>query len=114
LMILDARSKKEYEISHLKNAKRVGFEDFDTERVWMIRRNIPLVIYCTTGDRSRVLAAFLTEMGFENVKILDGAIIEWANEQLPLLDLKNLKTTQIHVYKKENASLLRKGRAVWN
>jgi len=113
-IILDARSQREYDISHIKNAKRVGFEDFDTERIWMLRRTSPIVIYCTTGDRSRILAAYFAEMGFKDVKILDGAIIEWSNEQLPLFDKKNLKTTQVHILKKENAALLRKGKAVWN
>jgi len=113
-VILDARSQREYEISHIKNAKRIGFEDFDTERIWMLRRTLPIVIYCTTGDRSRILAAYFAEMGFQDVKILDGAIIEWSNEQLPLFDKKNLRTTQVHILKKENAALLRKGKAVWN
>ncbi len=113
-IILDARSLREYEVSHIKNAKRIGFDDFGSEQVWMIRRTLPVVIYCTTGDRSRILAAYLSEMGFKNIKILDGAIIQWSNEQLPLVDKKKLKTTQIHVQKKENAALLRKGKAVWN
>jgi rhodanese-related sulfurtransferase len=113
-ILLDARSQREYDVSHLKNAKRIGFEDFNTERIWMLRRTLPIVIYCTTGDRSRLLAAFMVDMGFQNIKILDGAIIQWSNEQLPLFDKKNLKTTQVHIIKKENAALLRKGKAIWN
>lgn len=113
LYVLDARDEREFRISRIKGARRVGYEDFSTEQIWMLRRNVPVVVYCTAGERSGILADYLLFSGFSDVRILSGAIIGWSNAQLPLVDSRNLKTTQVHVLKKENNALLKKGRAVW-
>ncbi len=113
LYILDARDEREYRISRIKGARRVGYADFSTEQIWMLRRNVPVIVYCTAGERSGILADYLLFSGFNNVSVLAGAIIGWSNAQQPLVDAKNLRTTQVHILSKENNSLLKKGKAVW-
>ncbi len=113
IAILDARSQKEYTVSHLKSARRVGFEDFSTERVWMIRRQLPVVVYCTNGDRSKVVANYLVQMGFKNVRVLDGSLLAWCNDGFPVYNANNNKTEKVHVFAKENNTLLKKGKAIW-
>jgi rhodanese-related sulfurtransferase len=113
IIILDARTEKEYNVSRIKNARRVGFDDFSSERIWMLKRTAPIVVYCTSNERSNVVADYLLEIGFKDVSILHLAIIGWSNAGLPLYDRKNIKTNYVHVGKKDNNNLLKKGRPVW-
>jgi rhodanese-related sulfurtransferase len=113
ITILDARTEKEYKVSRIKNARRVGFDDFSSERIWMLKRSAPIVVYCTNNERSNIVADYLLHIGFSDVTILHLAIIGWSNAGLPLYDSKNLKTNYVHVGKKENNSILKKGRSVW-
>lgn len=113
LALLDARSREEYEVSHIHQARRIGFEDFSTERIWMLKRQAPIVIYCAAGERSYITADYLRALGFSDVAVLEESLIGWSNADLPLYTSKNAKTPQIHIHKKENNSLLKKGRPVW-
>jgi rhodanese-related sulfurtransferase len=64
IYILDARSREEYEISHIEGARRVGFDDFSVEKVWNLDRNTKVVVYCGIGERSEKIAERLKQMGF--------------------------------------------------
>jgi rhodanese-related sulfurtransferase len=113
ISILDARSPEEYNISHLRQARRVGYIDFSSERIWMYNRQKPIVVYCTVGERSRIVADYLLYVGFSDVSILEQSIIGWVNAGLPLVDSKNINTSYVHIGSKDNQSLLKKGRAKW-
>jgi rhodanese-related sulfurtransferase len=113
ITVLDARTQPEFEISHLSSARWVGYEDLSNQRIWMFRRDLPVVVYCTTGDRSKWVAAYLSYVGYKNVSILQEGIIGWANLSYPLLNSKNLKTEKVHIYEKKNQSLLKKGKSVY-
>lgn len=51
-------------------------------------RNIPkdkeVVIYCRSGNRSGVVAAKLSQLGYTNVKNMAGGIMKWKAEGLPV------------------------------
>ena len=53
-VFLDAREKKEFDVSHIKNAIWVGYEDFDTLRVQNIARDEKIIVYCSVGYRKRI------------------------------------------------------------
>jgi rhodanese-related sulfurtransferase len=113
ITVLDARSLEEYNISHIRQARRVGFSDFSSERIWMYNRQKPIVVYCAVGERSRIVADYLLYVGFSNVSILEQSIIGWVNAGFALVDSKNITTNYVHIGSKDNQSLLKKGRAKW-
>jgi hypothetical protein len=56
-----------------------------------------IVVYCSVGYRSSVLARKLQDMGVTRVYNLEGSIFKWANEERPLV--RNGDTVQkVHPY----------------
>ena len=85
-VLLDSRSREEFEVSHLEGARWVGFEEFDLERVADLDRDTPLVVYCSVGKRSELIGERLEEAGFRSVRNLRGGLFQWANEGRPIVN----------------------------
>lgn len=111
LHILDTRSRTEYTISHIKDARPAGFLDFSAERVWMLNRSARIIVYSATESRSRTVAQYLKLMGFLDVQILENGLIGWKNAGQPIFDQKG-KTDRIHVGKRANTRLVKRGLVV--
>lgn len=112
VFVLDARSKEEYEMSKIPGARRVGFEDFTVERVWMYQRNASIVVYCTNGERSEKVAEYLELMGFSNIRHLRSGAVDWLNNGHDLWDKDQAPTKNIHIWKKELLPTLKKGKGL--
>lgn len=112
IFLLDARSKDEFEVSHLKNAKRIGHNDFTVERVWMVDRKARVIVYSAAGNRALLSAQYLILMGFRDVQILDGSLIGWKNSGKDIYDIDNKVTERVHVGNRKNMKLLTKGKVV--
>ena len=54
--ILDARSSREFEVSHIPGATWVGYEDFLLDRLAGIDIHKPVSVYCSVGYRSEQIA----------------------------------------------------------
>lgn len=106
--IIDARTPKEFNVSHLPGAIR--FEENLTNR---IPKDRPLLIYCTVGVRSNRVAKELSDLGFSDVYDMKEGILGWANNQLPVVDNEDEPTEKIHTYSKSFAHLLKHGEAVY-
>lgn len=112
LYLLDTRGKDEYAISHLKNAREVGYFWFDMRDVYDIPKSATVIIYCAVGNRSSRIAEKLIKAGYKNVFVLYGGIFEWVNEGNPVYTHKDIQTSQIHAYTKEWSIWLEKGNKV--
>lgn len=112
VFVLDARSQQEYELSHIPGARRIGFEDFSVERVWMYQRNSHIVIYCTNGERSLKMGEYLELMGFTHIRKLNGGAIEWLNHGYDLRTKDDVATKDLHIWKKELLKDLKKGKGI--
>ncbi|AWV97738.1 rhodanese-like domain-containing protein [Arcticibacterium luteifluviistationis] len=113
IVFLDAREKGEYNVSHLKNAKWIGFEDFDLARVNGIDKNAEVVIYCSIGVRSEKVGEKLMAAGYTNVKNLYGSIFEWVNQGHSVYDLAGKPTPKVHAYNKKWGVWLNEGEKVY-
>ncbi|HET8829676.1 MAG TPA: rhodanese-like domain-containing protein [Pelobium sp.] len=98
--LLDAREKEEFEVSHLKNAKNVGYIWFDMRRVSEIPKNAKVVVYCSVGYRSEKIAEKLLNNGFQQVYNLYGGIFEWVNQHHPVYKTNGVQTAEVHTYNK--------------
>ncbi len=94
-VLLDVRTKPEYEVSHLAHATRV--EPDSDPAVLPLSHDQPIVTYCSVGYRSSAFAKKLEEAGFKNVVNLDGSIFQWANENRPLVHYSN-PTGKVHPF----------------
>jgi len=113
--ILDARELKEYEVSHLKNAIHVGYDNFDlnTTQKQLTNKDAIIVVYCTLGVRSEDIAEKLKAAGYSKVYNLFGGIVEWKNEGYPVYNAKGKETQRVHVSSKQWGKWLKKGRKVY-
>ena len=78
LILLDAREKKEFEISHLKNACFVGYTTFNLKEIFkkIPNKKSKIVVYCSLGIRSEDIAEKLKVAGYTNVLNLFGGLFE--------------------------------------
>lgn len=110
---IDSREKVEFDVSHIKGATWVGYDDFDMARMDDISKNEPIIIYCSVGYRSEKIGEKLIEAGYTNVSNLYGGIFEWVNQEKPIVDLSGKPTTKIHGYSKTWGIWLSKGEKVY-
>ena len=113
ITIIDTRSAEEYQTSHLKNAQFADFDSFDATKYSTLNPNDTIVLYCTIGYRSGKCGAQLKEKGFKNVYNLYGGILNWSNNELPLIDTQNQSTQKVHTYSKSWSKWLVKGVGVY-
>lgn len=113
-IFIDARERKEYEVSHIQGAVWVGYDDFDLDRLGEIDRDAPLVVYCSVGYRSEKIAEALTQQGFTNVSNLYGGIFEWVNTGREVVDMQDDETSKVHAFSKSWGVWLTKGKKVYD
>ena len=79
-LVLDVRGVDEYEVSHLHGASRA----LSVEEALPVLQNMSvdrdIVLYCSVGYRSSLLAEQLLDQGVEIVYNLEGGLFTWANE----------------------------------
>lgn len=110
---LDAREYKEYAVSHLRGAKYVGDKDFNLTNLSGIRKDKPLIVYCSIGKRSERIARKLRSLGYSRVYNLYGGIFEWVNQGHPVYNRYDQPTDSIHAYSRFWGRWLEKGIKVY-
>ena len=98
VVILDAREPKEFEVSHIKNARNIGYDKPDFDVLSEVKKDAMIVVYCSIGYRSEKIGEKLEKQGFENVYNLYGSIFEWSNKGYILVGADEQQTRQIHTY----------------
>lgn len=97
-IILDAREKKEYDVSHIPNAIYVGYDQPELETIQSLDKSKKLLFYCSIGYRSEKIGEKAKELGFDQVYNLYGSIFEWANKGYELENISKEKTKKVHGY----------------
>ena len=110
---LDTREKKEFDISHIKGAKCVGYDNFKLSIVNSIPKNSEIIVYCSIGARSQNIGEKLKKQGYTNVKNLYGGFFQWNNSGLPKVNSSSKPTSRIHGYSKDWGKWLTKGTIVY-
>lgn len=114
ILILDTREINEFEVSHLKNAKYVGYNTFDSKKIMQNykNQNDTIVVYCSIGIRSEKIAEKLLKLGYKNVYNLYGGIFEWKNQGEQVVDFTQKPTENVHAFSKEWSKYLLKGNKI--
>ncbi len=115
VILLDARESKEYEVSHLKNAIFVGYEQFNIRKTIkkLPNKDAKIVVYCSLGVRSEDIAEQLKSKGYLKVYNLYGGIFEWKNDGNSVFEKGGVETNKVHAYSKEWGAWLLKGEKVY-
>ena len=104
-VLLDVRTRAEFEVSHLEGAKHV--EPSAPPSAVREPKDRPLVTYCSVGYRSGAFAKKLADAGYTNCVNLEGSIFRWANEGRPIV--RNARrVNEVHPYNRTWGLLLKK------
>lgn len=112
VFLLDAREIAEFNVSHLGNAKFVGYKNFNIDSLQNTDKNQSIVVYCSVGYRSEKITEKLINAGFTNVQNLYGGIFEWKNKKLDVYDNNGI-TNNIHPYNNTWGLWLKNGKKVY-
>ncbi len=112
-MFLDAREAEEYNVSHILNARFVGYKKFSIAGIGTVNKNEPIVVYCAIGKRSDEITKKLRDAGFTNARNLYGGIFEWVNQGHPVFNSQNIRTDSVHAYGRFWGQWLDKGTKVY-
>ena len=83
--LVDVRSPEEFNAEHLKNAININWNNPDfEEKIKSLNKDKPIFVYCKAGGRSIKAAARLADLGFIQIYNLDGGIMSWDSENLPI------------------------------
>lgn len=106
-LLLDARNENEYAVSHLQGAVCATSEQQALRALKDQPKDLPIVVYCSIGYRSSLLARKLTAQGYSNVKNLEGSIFAWANEGRPVYRGAS-EVKKVHPFNEQWGQLLKK------
>lgn len=111
-VFLDAREPEEFSVSHIRNARYIGYKDLNLDVIKDLPKDTAIIVYCSVGYRSQKVTEKLLEAGFTNVHNLYGGIFEWVNSGRPVVDQKGV-TQRVHAYSRSWSKWLQKGEPVY-
>lgn len=77
IIILDVRTKEEYDSGHIKGSILLPHDEIDASAVSLLPdKYAKLLVYCRTGRRSEIAAKALLELGYTDVTDF-GGINDW-------------------------------------
>ena len=87
LLIIDVRTKEEYDREHFPKAKLINFFESDFEKKLKgLDKDKAYLLHCQSGGRSRGALKKMRALGFKEVYHLDGGILAWKKSGGELTD----------------------------
>jgi len=80
-LVIDVREPREFRRRHISDAVSIPLATALSERQ-RIPRDRPVVLVCRAGRRSARAAAALAQQGYSNVRIVEGGIAAWEQDNL--------------------------------
>jgi len=86
VVILDVRTKAEFDEGHIANAININVESNEfLSEISKLDKSKTYAVYCRSGRRSADALAKMTNEQFISLSHLDGGVIDWTNAGLPLV-----------------------------
>ncbi len=95
ILLVDVREDEEYAVSHIPGA--LNLKNPKTIAKLAVQSGKDIVVYCSVGYRSAIMAKELKNLGVKNVVNLQGSLFAWANHGLPLVNQSG-STRKVHPY----------------
>jgi len=74
--LVDVRTPEEYAMSMLPGAINIPLQDIDSLAQGSLEKNLPVIVFCRSGQRSHMAMQILMSQGFEAVHNL-GSFMAW-------------------------------------
>jgi len=86
-ILIDVNKADSFNTGHIPSAINMPLESFDVnDKTINKHKDSTIIIMCQTGTRSNKAAKLLVKAGFSNVNILQGGLVSWTKENLPLVN----------------------------
>ncbi len=84
-VILDVRTPEEFAEGHIDGAVNLDVRAKDFEkRLRALDRNKSYLVYCRTGNRSRMATIAMEALGFRSILHMNEGIVKWKQQNRPL------------------------------
>jgi rhodanese-related sulfurtransferase len=84
-VILDVRTPEEYRSGHLPGSRMLNYRSpAFRDSLARMDRSVTYLVYCRSGHRSGEATRIMASMGFQKVYDLQGGILSWNAQGLPL------------------------------
>lgn len=80
IVLLDVRSSLEYSHGHIENAVNLDVEQIDTIETVIPNKNAAILVYCQSGNRSKIASTKLIEMGYTKVYNMVGGVAAYEGD----------------------------------
>lgn len=86
-IVLDVRTKDEYDEGHIDGSKNIDIHDTSfSQQVDSLDKKRSYVVCCASGGRSAKATQKMLDMGFGDVHSIVGGMSEWKKEGLPVVE----------------------------
>ena len=101
VILLDVRDSVEFDAGHLPRAVNISRGLLEWKIGWAVPdKNANIVVYCRSDARSALATAVMKEMGYTNVKNMQGAFKAWGEAGYPIYN-RHGEFTMVAFEKKE-------------
>ena len=105
-LILDVRSKREFDQGHVPGARHIPFWKMSAQAETLSAfRERPIVVYCGHGPRAYIAGTALRRRGFKQVAYLAGHMKKWKSMRLPLVVALLLALTSASPFGQQQADV---------
>lgn len=77
--IIDVREEEEYHAGHIPGSYNIPLSTISEETVSFISKDRKVIVYCQSGNRSKIASSILADMGFTVYNMIDG-IASWSHD----------------------------------
>lgn len=84
-LVLDIREKKDFKAGHLVDAVNIPFASLATKLDELKDKERPVIVVCKSGQSASAASKQLKDAGFASVYRLQGGMMEWTNNNLPVV-----------------------------
>jgi rhodanese-related sulfurtransferase len=84
-VILDVRTPEEFAEGHIASSVNLDVQSRDFENALKkLDRKKSYLVYCRTGNRSRMATVAMESLGFRSIFHMNEGIVKWKQQGLPL------------------------------
>ncbi len=96
VIILDVRTPQEVAQGHIEGCSMINYLDESfLDKLSLVNKSKTICVYCKSGGRSNKACKILQEKGFNKIYQLEGGIMAWENEGLPVTESTATKDENI-------------------
>lgn len=95
-LILDVSNSTDYAKGHILNAESMPPSRIESGNARLLKsKDRPVLLYCKNGQVSPQMATRLTKLGFTDVNVLRGGLLQWTSDQQPVTRGKGAKNASL-------------------